>query len=157
MNSYMPGAPTKEVQLYARGRASRYGRTDGHWACDLLYGRFNYKYLSGNDPSHSKRRLELMGIIEGLKALKFPCLVRLKTADEYISDCGVRLLLPKSSDLWVQSVHKGSAKNSDLWQQIEQMKKIHGIVISQEKVGVMRCEADSARYWASHGPFIRPA
>jgi ribonuclease HI len=148
-------APTKEVQLYARGRVSRHGHTDGHWSCHLQFGRYHCRQLSGDVPSHSPHRMELMGIIAGLKALKYPCLVQLKTANEYISDCGERLLHPKSSDLFVGAVHRGTAKNADLWQQIKEMNKIHRIRITAGTATALRREVESARYWAAHGPFIQ--
>lgn len=148
--------PTKEVQLYARGRVSRHGHTDGHWSCHLQYGRYTYKSLSGDDPSHTERRMELVGIIAGLKALKYPCIVEVKTANDYIFDCGGRLLRPKSSDPFVSRVHRGSAKNADLWQQIKEMNKIHWIRFTPGTATALRFEVESVRYWASHGPFIRP-
>ena len=148
-------APTKEVRLYARGRVPRHGHRGGNWSCSLLYGRYTYKSLSGDDPSHTAWRMELVGIIAGLKALKYPCIVEVKTANEYIVDCGDRLLRPKSSDPFVGRVHRGSAKNADLWQQIEEMNEVHQIRITSGTATALRGEVESARYWAAHGPFVR--
>ena len=151
MESSMSAA-TKEVQLYARGHVSKYGRHEGSWSCHLQYGRYNCGYLSGDDPSHSKKRMQLLGIIAGLKALKYPCTVEVKTADDYILDCGWRLLRPKSTDLFVRGVHNGSAKNADLWRQIEELKKIRHITITAGTATALRREVTSAEYWAAHGP-----
>jgi ribonuclease HI len=93
----------------------------------------------------------LIGIISGLKALKFPCAVEIKTANEYLSECAGRILLPKSSDLWIGKVHKGTAKNADLWQQFEALKEIHRICVTDGTATVLRREIESARYWAPHG------
>ena len=148
-------APTKEVQLYAHGRVPRCGHAEGHWSCHLQFGRHNCRDLSGDIRSNSKGRIELVGIIAGLKALKYPCFVEVKTANDYILDCGERLLRPKSSDPFVSAVRKGSAKNADLWLQIREASKIHRIGITFGTATALRREVESARYWAAHGPFIR--
>src|SRR5438552_2579849 len=103
-------APTKYVEMSALGRVYRRGHGNAHWSCQLRYGQYNCKDLSVEVPSHSERRLELLGIIAGLKALKYPCQVEVKTATDYIFDCGGRLLRPKSRDLFVGEVHRGTAK-----------------------------------------------
>lgn len=143
--------PLKEVKLYAGGRAPRKGRHDGRWYCHLRYGVYNSRGLFGDNPSHSERRLELMGIIAGLKALKYPCVVEVRTPTEYVVDCGDRLLRGKSTDLFVGAVYKGSAKNADLWQQVKELSKTHRIWITEVKITALRRELAAAEYQAAQG------
>src|SRR5665647_973822 len=114
----IPMSAVKEVQLYAHGRVSRSSRTEGHWSCHLQYGTYSCKDLYGDVRTKSEGRSELVGIVTGLEALKCPCSVEVKTANDYILDCGERLLRPKSSDPFVSAVHRRSAKNGDIWQPV---------------------------------------
>ena len=61
----------KTVELYTDG-ACRGNPGPGGWAAILVYGA-KEKELSGGEASTTNNRMELMGAISGLSALKEPC------------------------------------------------------------------------------------
>ena len=65
----------KTVTLYTDGACSG-NPGPGGWAAILMFGRFK-KELSGGERDTTNNRMELTGVIEGLKALKEPCIVEL--------------------------------------------------------------------------------
>ena len=82
----------KEVSLYTDG-ACRGNPGPGGWGAILVYGRFE-KELSGGEIETTNNRMELLGAINGLEALKEPlkaiidtiCLVIERTPPELLGD-----------------------------------------------------------------------
>jgi len=87
----------------------------------------------------------------GLRALKCPCQVEVQTASDYIWDLGGRLLRPRSSDLFIGAVSRGTAKNGDLWREFDELSKTHGISITWGTATDLRGRREAAHYWAIHG------
>jgi ribonuclease HI len=56
----------------------------GGWACILRSGD-QTRELSGSDQETTSNRMELMAAIEGLRALKVPCCVRLVSDSQTVS------------------------------------------------------------------------
>ena len=50
----------------------------GGWACVLRYNAHS-KELFGAEPETTNNRMELRAVIEGLQALKEPCIVTVRT------------------------------------------------------------------------------
>ena len=121
---------TKFVDLTARGYVNegRY-RLRAGWASKLRCGKHS-RILSGSERSKSERRLELLGIVSGLKALKYSCDVTIHTATEYISDGAYAMLGGKGT--FAERVHAGTAKNGDLWAEFEELTQPHSISIAWE-------------------------
>lgn len=111
------------VEIYSDGACSGnpgpggYGvilRCDGH-----------EKELSGADPHTTNNRMELLGVITALEALKYPCEVRITTDSKYVID-GV-------TKGWAQSWKKRGWKksdgkpalNPDLWDRLLKLLEIH--------------------------------
>lgn len=74
----------KEVYLYTDG-ACRGNPGKGGWGAILKYGRFT-REMSGGEPMTTNNRMELLGAINGLEALKEPCKVYLTSDSKYLVD-----------------------------------------------------------------------
>ncbi|MBR5309008.1 MAG: ribonuclease HI [Clostridia bacterium] len=74
----------KEVYLYTDG-ACRGNPGKGGWGAILKYGKF-VRELSGGEPMTTNNRMELLGAINGLEALKEPCKVYLTSDSKYLVD-----------------------------------------------------------------------
>ena len=75
----------KQVNLYTDG-ACRGNPGKGGWGAILIYGKFK-KEMSGGEPMTTNNRMELLGAINGLEALKEPCNVILTSDSKYVVDC----------------------------------------------------------------------
>ena len=71
--------------------------------------------------------MELLGAIEGLKALRFPCKVTLTSDSRYLVD-GITKGWAKSwqKNGWVKS-DKKPALNPDLWEELLRLLEIHEV------------------------------
>ncbi len=74
----------KEVYLYTDG-ACRGNPGRGGWGAILKYGAYE-KELSGGEESTTNNRMELLGAINGLEALREPCRVILTSDSKYLVD-----------------------------------------------------------------------
>ena len=74
----------KTVTLYTDGACSG-NPGPGGWAAILMFGQFK-KELSGGEGDTTTNRMALTGVIEGLKALKEPCIVELYSDSKYVID-----------------------------------------------------------------------
>ena len=72
----------KEVILYTDGACSVNPGVGG-WAFILDYNG-NQKKMAGAEKETTNNRMELMAVIEGLKALKEPCKVQLYSDSAYV-------------------------------------------------------------------------
>jgi ribonuclease HI len=139
--------PTKEVMLAGGAWVKKYGRPSAGWACILKY-RDKHKTLTGSVASTSENRLELMGIVNGLKQLKFPCVVKIQTANSYLYDCARQLARPRSSYQFVKYVDLGMGKNVDLWRDFRELAKTNLIRMEWVQARSKNKTASTARYLA---------
>ncbi len=115
----------KTVTLYTDGACSG-NPGPGGWACILLYGEHELE-LSGGEANTTNNRMELTGVIQGLKALKQPCLVELYSDSKYVVDA-----LEKGWALgwqqrgWIKG-NKEPALNPDLWEILLELCQIHRV------------------------------
>jgi ribonuclease HI len=85
----------------------------GGWGALLRMGTTE-KELSGGEPHTTNNRMELMAAIEGLKALKKPCRVRLSTDSRYVMDGLTKWIKGWQRNGW-KTADKKPVKNADLW------------------------------------------
>ena len=97
----------KTVTLYTDGACSG-NPGPGGWGAILEY-MGHEKEMSGGELDTTNNRMELTAVIEGLKALKEPCIVELYSDSKYVIDA-----LEKG---WIKS-DKKPALNSDLWEML---------------------------------------
>ncbi|HZO46015.1 MAG TPA: ribonuclease HI [Xanthobacteraceae bacterium] len=89
----------------------------GGWGAILAFGD-SVKELKGGEPHTTNNRMELMGAISALEALKRPCLVDLHTDSQYMRDGIMKWIHGWKRNGW-KTADKKPVKNVDLWQRLE--------------------------------------
>ncbi len=115
----------KEVSIYTDG-ACRGNPGRGGWGAILVYGKFE-KELSGGERETTNNRMELIGAIEGLRALKEPCRVTLYSDSKYLVDA---FNLGWTETWRKENFREGKRneiKNPDLWLTLLDLVKIHEV------------------------------
>jgi ribonuclease HI len=110
-----------EVEIFTDGACSG-NPGPGGWAAILRFktrhGTGHERELSGGDPVTTNNRMELMGAISGLEALKRPCEVRLYTDSKYVLDGVTRWIHGWKRNGW-RTADKKPVKNIELWQRLD--------------------------------------
>lgn len=116
----------KSVIVYTDGACSG-NPGPGGWGAILKYGN-KKKEMSGGEAETTNNRMELMGVIAALSALKEPCIVSLYTDSQYIANA--------INEGWLKSwiAHNwkrktGPVKNADLWKEIVRLFEVHQVEI----------------------------
>lgn len=119
------------VEIFTDGACSG-NPGPGGYGVVLRYGTIE-KELSGGDSSTTNNRMELMGVIKGLSALKRPCRVILTTDSKYVCDsiCKGWVYSWKKKG-WIKS-DKKPALNVDLWEQLLPLLEIHDVTFNWVK------------------------
>ena len=113
----------KFVEIFSDGACSG-NPGPGGWGAILRCGG-KEKELSGGDPHTTNNRMELLGVISALEALKFPCKVRITTDSKYVVDGiskGWAVGWRKRG--WKKSDGK-PALNPDLWGRLLELLELH--------------------------------
>ena len=115
----------KQVYIFSDGACSGNPGPGGYGVILRCDGR--EKELSGGEPQTTNNRMELMGVITGLEALKYPCKVTVQTDSKYVVD-GIEKGWAKSwkRNNWIKS-DKKPALNSDLWDRLLKLLEIHEV------------------------------
>ena len=115
----------KNVILYTDGACSG-NPGPGGWASILRYGD-SIKELSGGEKDTTNNRMELLGVIVALEALKRPCTVEVHSDSQYV----VNAFNQHWVDGWLKrgwkNAKKEPVKNSDLWRRLLEAKKPHDV------------------------------
>lgn len=115
----------KKVKIYTDGACSG-NPGKGGWGTILLCEGAE-KVLSGYDPATTNNRMELTAAVEGLKALKYPCLVELYSDSSYLVNAfNNRWINGWKSNGWRTS-GKEEVRNRDLWESLDQLAGIHEV------------------------------
>ncbi len=118
----------KTVYIFSDGACSGNPGPGGFGAI-LRYNGVE-KELSGGEAHTTNNRMELMGVITALEALKYPCTVILQTDSKYVVD-SVTKGWAKSwrKNGWVKS-DKKPALNSDLWERLLNLLEVHDVTFN---------------------------
>ena len=104
------------VDIYSDG-ACKGNPGVGGWGVLLRFGEHE-KRLCGGELSTTNNRMELTAVIEGLRALRRHCRVRVHTDSQYVQK-GISEWLPGwKRKNWKASTGK-PVKNQDLWQALD--------------------------------------
>lgn len=114
----------KQINLYSDG-SSLGNPGSGGWGTILEY-KGKEKELSGGELNTTNNRMELMGVIEGLKALKEPCEVHIISDSTYVVKAINEWLNSWILKNWRKGT-KNEVKNIDLWEKYLEVSKIHKI------------------------------
>lgn len=103
----------KTVDIYTDGACSG-NPGKGGWAAILIYnGR--EKEISGAAPETTNNRMELLAIIEGLRALKESCKVNLYSDSAYALEAFNKGWIDEWQRNKWKTASKQEVKNKDLW------------------------------------------
>jgi len=92
-----------------------------------------YKELSGGEAHTTNNRMELLGVITGLSALKFPCEVLITTDSKYVVDSITKGWAKKwQANNWIKS-DKKKALNIDLWERLLALLETHKVTFNWVK------------------------
>jgi ribonuclease HI len=114
----------KTVSIYTDG-ACKGNPGPGGWGAVLVYGAHE-REMSGGERETTNNRMELLGAISALEALKEPCRVILTSDSKYLTDAFLQG--------WIESWRakgwrrgKEELKNPDLWERLYNLTKIHEV------------------------------
>ena len=117
----------KKVEIYTDGACSGNPGAGG-WGTILVYNGHE-KELSGGEANTTNNRMEMMAVIEGLKALKEPCEVVLTSDSQYVCNAITKGWAKSwQKNNWIKS-DKTQAKNADLWEEMLKLLAIHKVNI----------------------------
>jgi ribonuclease HI len=105
-----------DVLLIADGAVSG-NPGPGGWAAILISGEHR-RELSGAVPDTTNNRMELMGVIEGLRALTRPCSVRVLSDSAYVVNAHLKGWIGNWQRNGWKTAAKKPVENQDLWQQL---------------------------------------
>jgi len=112
------------VEIFSDGACSG-NPGPGGWGTIMRSGS-QVRELSGYSPDTTNNRMEMLGAISGLEALKRPCRVRVTTDSQY---------LVKGMTEWIHGWQKKGWKNSkkeevlnrDLWERLLVLSRTHQV------------------------------
>lgn len=119
---------SKVVYLYSDGACSGNPGPGGYGVILRCDGK--EKELSGGEKNTTNNRMELMGVITGLEALKYPCTVIAQTDSKYVVDSvtkGWARSWQKKG--WIKS-DKKPALNADLWERLLKLLDTHEVTFT---------------------------
>ncbi len=102
-----------EVTIYTDGACSG-NPGPGGWAAILRLGEHE-KELYGYDPATTNQRMELTAAMQALRALKFPCQVKLYSDSAYLVNAFRQDWLGRWEKNGWLNVKKEPVENQDLW------------------------------------------
>lgn len=115
----------KKVEIYSDGACSG-NPGPGGFGTIIVYKGIE-REISGGEPNTTNNRMELLGAISGLEALKEPCEVTLTSDSRYLVD-GITKGWAKSwrAKNWIKS-DKKPALNPDLWGRLLDLLEKHKV------------------------------
>ncbi len=127
MTDPTPAEKRRAVKLFTDG-ACRGNPGPGGWAYilhDVATGK--ERESNGGQPDTTNNRMELMAVIEGLKALKKSCDVQLHSDSKYVLQGLETWMKGWKKNGWRRKTSSGfqPVKNDDLWKQLDELKELH--------------------------------
>ena len=119
------------VYIFTDGACSGNPGPGGYGAI-LKYGG-HVKEISGGEAETTNNRMELLGVITALEALKHPCEVILTTDSKYVVDSVTKgWARGWKKNNWIKS-DKKKALNVDLWDRLLNLLDIHNVTFNWVK------------------------
>ena len=104
----------------------------GGWGTILMYNG-NQKEMSGGKSQTTNNVMELTAVVEGLKALKYPCRVKLYSDSAYV----VNAFNQNWIKGWIKNGWKNSSKepvkNKEIWQELVELTQKHEVTFIKVK------------------------
>jgi len=125
LNMRQGADPIKTVEIFTDGACSG-NPGPGGYGVVLRFGNAE-KELSGGCADTTNNRMELLGVIAGLSALKEPCRVILTTDSKYVVDSITKgWVYGWKKKGWIKS-DKKPALNADLWEKLLPLLETHDV------------------------------
>jgi ribonuclease HI len=115
---------TPGVVIYTDGACSG-NPGPGGWGAVLMHGATT-KELSGGELATTNNRMELMGAIAALEALKKPCQVELHTDSQYVMK-GISEWIHNWKRRGWKTADGKPVKNDDLWRRLDEARARHDV------------------------------
>lgn len=112
----------KTVQIYTDG-ACKGNPGVGGWGALLRCGTVE-KELFGGEPLTTNNRMELLAVIEGIRALKTRSIVEVYTDSQYVQKGVSEWLAGWKKNGWKTAARK-PVKNDDLWKDLDALLNNH--------------------------------
>lgn len=120
----MSEEPTKQVVIFTDGACSG-NPGPGGWGAVMIYGEHR-KELEGGEPHTTNNRMELLGAIRALEALKRHTNVELHTDSNYLKNGITQWIHGWKRNGW-KTADKKPVKNAELWQQLDELRSRHTV------------------------------
>ena len=114
----------KIVNIYTDG-ACKGNPGIGGWGVLIEYGDTRKEYFGG-ELNTTNNQMELTAAIEGLKALKEPCIVYLTTDSKYVMQGITSWIDNWKKNNWKSSSNK-DIKNKALWVELDKYVEMHNV------------------------------
>ena len=116
------------VEIYSDGACSPNPGLGGWGVVLLCRAKDGYRReLSGGEAGTTNNRMELTAAIEGLRALKQPCRVKLTTDSKYLSQAFRAGWLKSWKRNGWRTANKKAVKNEDLWRELDRLTNVHQV------------------------------
>ncbi|MBE6535088.1 MAG: ribonuclease HI [Ruminococcaceae bacterium] len=115
----------KHVDIYTDG-ACRGNPGKGGWGAILVFGNVE-KELSGGEAMTTNNRMELLGAIRAMEALKEPCEITLTSDSKYLTDAINQGWLESWKKRGWKKADKSPVLNVELWQRIDELISVHKV------------------------------
>lgn len=109
-------SPSTSVVMYTDG-ACKGNPGPGGWGV-WLRSDHHERELIGGEPQTTNNRMELTAVIEGLRALKWPCEVVVYTDSQYVRQ-GITEWIHNWKQRGWKTTDKKPVKNEDLWRALD--------------------------------------
>jgi ribonuclease HI len=110
------------IELFTDGACSG-NPGPGGWAAILRSGPHENE-LSGGEAHTTNNRMEMMAVIEGLRAIKQPSQVSIYTDSKYVMDGARTWIIGWKKRGW-KTADKKPVKNEDLWRILDEQQTRH--------------------------------
>ncbi|MTI86835.1 MAG: ribonuclease HI [Balneolaceae bacterium] len=114
-----------EVIVYTDGACSG-NPGPGGWGALLIWGG-KRKEISGGHPQTTNNRMEMQAVIEALRALKKPCLVKIHSDSALIINAFTQGWIQNWQKRGWRKSNKKPVENKDLWQEMLKVMQPHEV------------------------------
>lgn len=121
----------KTVNVYTDGACSGNPGKGGY--CAILIYEGVEKVVSGFENDTTNNRMELLAVIKGLEALKFPCIVNLYSDSNYVVEAFNKGWISQWQLNGWKTAGKKEVKNVDLWQELLALVNTHQVTFIKVK------------------------
>jgi ribonuclease HI len=115
----------KTVTVYTDGACSG-NPGPGGWGAILIWNG-KTKELSGGEAQSTNNRMEMRAVIEALKAMKEPCIVRIHSDSALIINAFTQGWIPSWQSRGWRKADKKPVENRDLWEEMLNAMKPHKV------------------------------